>query len=264
MNVGRKRCRVFLTLDHILYFRNINLKIGHNYNSFVPQWCFAAYVINNRVTVKYLRKQLGFIYTTAKDGVVMFHQLVYKRCPKHLLSLRPERKATLLDRSSLNFWQNENCLEQTNKLFIDSTIPLWNDLPNDLKEINNLKKFVSVLKQTDYFKLPGKMHYFWMGDKFVNGKLCQLRHCCSRLNNDKYFGRENIMKYCSCSNSLEDAEHYFLHCPNYNAQRVLLSSDCKTHNLTLDYLLMGTSSKSENELIIKAVTKYLYSTKRFS
>ena len=80
---------------------------------------------------------------------------------------------------------------------------------------------------------------------------------------------------CICDLGIEDAIHFFLKCPLYNAQRTILTSNV---NLILDrnnlgipdnyvtLLLYGHSYliPSDNRLILQATLKFIKTSKRFS
>ena len=89
---------------------------------------------------------------------------------------------------------------------------------------------------------------------------------CSQLYSDLFTNNIIQNKYCSCG-AEETAFHFFFECPNYILHRNTLINETPflTH-LSIDNVLNGESSLSqqENELLHKAVTKFIIGTDRFS
>ena len=93
----------------------------------------------------------------------------------------------------------------------------------------------------------------------------RIRTNCSSLN--FYLYRKNIIqnKYCTCG-EVEDTQHFFFICPQYNAIRqVMLDMISRYIVPTLDVLLFGetTINDRSNSEIFDAVQKFIIHTKRF-
>ena len=88
---------------------------------------------------------------------------------------------------------------------------------------------------------------------------------CSSLNADLF--RVNLKQNasCNCGHPCEDCIHYFLECPQYNESRLLLFSELRTFNISIDLLLAGNENLTfdQNIMIFSAVHAFLKSTKRF-
>lgn len=73
---------------------------------------------------------------------------------------------------------------------------------------------------------------------------------------------------CNCGYSPEDAAHYFLHCPLYDAERIDMRNVVLSvvDHLSLNVLLYGEStlSFSDNKVIFKAVHTFITESKRFA
>ena len=72
---------------------------------------------------------------------------------------------------------------------------------------------------------------------------------------------------CSCSEEVEDAEHYFLRCSNFRNERVtLFRSSRDFHPLNINILLFGNENLTtdENTTIFTAVQTFIKDTRRFT
>ena len=107
--------------------------------------------------------------------------------------------------------------------------------------------------------------------------LTRLRLCFSHLNEHKFSHGflDTLNPLCNCSLEVEDNEHFFLRCLNFeNARRSLfidissISSSFKNlpSHLKVELLLFGDSKLPaiNNNLILKASIKYIMTTNRFS
>ena len=154
-----------------------------------------------------------------------------------------------------------------NQSFFPSSLKLWNNLPNHIRETDSLTGFKSHISARKV-KAP---NYFSAGNRKLNIIHTQLRYSNSRLNADLYkFGLiEN--PYCCCKFDYENSYHYFMNCVNYsdireemvrNINKIL---DDKVI-VTLDLLLNGNADLTYNENIqvFNQVQRYIYNSKRFN
>ena len=78
------------------------------------------------------------------------------------------------------------------------------------------------------------------------------RHGCSQLNAD--FARINLVPFssCNCGHPREDALHYFIHCPNYNAIRESMRRTVTNVGTSFDIgtLLYGNRDLCYNDSVI--------------
>ena len=155
-----------------------------------------------------------------------------------------------------------NCrLGITRKSFFPATVTDWNNLDDKIKESPNINIFKNRLKQKT-FQPP---LYYYHGDRKINIIHTRLRNMCSSLNADLL--RVNLKQNasCNCNHPCEDCIHYFLECPQYNESRLLLFSELRTFNISIDLLLAGNENLTfdQNIMIFSAVHAFLKSTKRF-
>ena len=108
--------------------------------------------------------------------------------------------------------------------------------------------------------------HFLYGDRFASVMHARLRNNCSNLNNDLFINHLSVQRLCICGNFIENANHYFFHCPKYNAQRIAMSKETRSfHLISLDTLLYGREhlSYDDNIAIFAAVHKYIKHSSRF-
>ena len=100
-------------------------------------------------------------------------------------------------------------------------------------QTTSLSVFKRALCTTDS-KVPG---YYYSGERSAQIMQCRLRVQMSNLNNNMFNRRLRTDPKCLCGYSNETAEHYFLHCPNYNirASAIFTFPSNKTDIRTLLY-----------------------------
>ena len=94
-----------------------------------------------------------------------------------------------------------------------------------------------------------------------------MRNNCSNLNYDLFLNKLRLNAACEkCGHEREDAEHYFMQCPSYTNERLLLFRATRhIHPLSVNTLLQGKDSRpdEENIFIFNQVQIYIKNTKRF-
>lgn len=145
--------------------------------------------------------------------------------------------------------------------FLPSTVRDWNNLPGEVRQIDSIDTFKQFLNR-ERERVP---KYFYHGNRRGQILHTRLRTNCSNLNNDLYLKNINDSPLCQCG-SVETTYHYFFECPMYTRQRTaLFNSISQHHNVTLNLLLFGQASLSDetNTTIFETVQTYLLHTKRF-
>lgn len=151
--------------------------------------------------------------------------------------------------------------------FIPSTIILWNNLPQNTKNITTVSAFKNSLKNINSKKL--NMHkLFNHGKRLENIWHCQLRNNSSNLNADLYSHHLIASPLCQkCFLEVEDSKHYFLHCPIYASQRKSLFDYMNDNSIpiTIKNLLFGSDKLTfqDNLLLFDKIHFYIKSTNRF-
>ena len=146
--------------------------------------------------------------------------------------------------------------------FLPSTIREWNNLPADVKSAQTLTSFKYKF-QRYYPKIP---KYYFFGDRGNQILHTRLRTECSTLKFHLY--RRNLIPepYCTCR-AVENTSHFLFKCPKFNAfLRELLLIVSNYVEPSEAVLLFGDDTLSDegNEVIFRAVHKYIQQTKRFS
>ena len=116
--------------------------------------------------------------------------------------------------------RNSNSLQRINtqttqyqQSFLLTAISEWNNLPAEAQECNSVNYFKSFLNK-DREQTP---RYFNTGSRKAQILHTRLRTNYSSLK--LYLFLKNIAEthLCSCG-SIEDTQHYFFHCSNYQVQ----------------------------------------------
>ena len=97
------------------------------------------------------------------------------------------------------------------------------------------------------------------------------------INEDKYWliFQDSMNSWCSCSLETEDTSYYLLHCHHFSDLHAVVKNSVKSicdnfdstsDNVKEDLLLQDDSQLDENKnkVILKAITKYINNTERFS
>lgn len=144
------------------------------------------------------------------------------------------------------------------KSFVPSATELWNSLPVDIKSCHTISTFKLKLKKL-YLSPSSIPEYFVSGKRMQSVLHARIRNNCSNLNSDLYNNHLTDNPTCSCNNGIEDANHFFLICSNYNVQRFLLLRVLQNFDVNIDLLLFGNRSLTiaDNQLIFKCVHHFI-------
>ena len=107
--------------------------------------------------------------------------------------------------------------------FIPSSVTLLNNLPPDMISLQSLSVFKSIMMQT--FNVSDVLTHYLLGDRNMSVPHTRIRNQCSDLNFHLYLNHIKDNASCSCGYPIENAEHYFFHCPRYTDQRIQLFRD---------------------------------------
>ena len=159
-----------------------------------------------------------------------------------------------------------NRTEILHKSFINGTIPLWNKLPNSLKELEDLETFKHKLKAlSPKTKTQARFEAGCRKGQILHTRIrsgnCDLNYNLNQINLAP-------SPECQCGEPEETVTHYLLHCTNYTAQRATLLQEMNGLGitaLTKKVLLQGTNELSEdtNSKLFVYIHKFIISTKRF-
>ena len=148
--------------------------------------------------------------------------------------------------------------------FIPSCISSWNKIPEHIRDSETITQFKRQL--TNHMFKPIKIPCFYFtGPRSLSVIHARLRNGCSNLN--YVTNKLKLFSRCEkCGHEKEDAEHYFMQCPSYLNDRLLLSRATRhLHPLNVNTLLNGRHNlpDEENISLFNIVQIYIKDTKRF-
>ena len=197
--------------------------------------------------------------------LITFFKIVNGFAPTYLIELLPNLVGHNLQynlRNSLDFSEPFCRLDINKQSFFPSSVLLWNNLPNHIKEINTL----SLFKRSITRKPPPVPKYYFIGERKYSVIHSRLRNNCSNLNFDLYTNHLSSSPTCSCSSEEETVSHYFFHCSNYVNERQVMIQQLNQQNLpvNLESILQGNNvlSEDQNCELFKIVQKFIESSKR--
>ena len=153
--------------------------------------------------------------------------------------------------------------EISRKSCIPSSISAWNSLDIELRNSPSLSSFKYQLKKKTQNNsiVPT---YYKVGSRYISVLHARIRNNCSNLFFDLYMSPSPT---CSCSEEVEDAEHYFFRCSHFINERIALFRSTRNFNpLNVNKLLFGNENLTpeENVTIFKAVQTFIKDTRRFT
>ena len=175
-------------------------------------------------------------------------------------TLRKQRNITMQDYES-----NTVLLCRTEilrKSCIPSSISAWNSLDIQLRNSPSLASFRYQLKKLqNYSSVPT---YYRTGSRYLSVLHARIRNNCSNLLSDLYINHLSPSFTCSCSEEVEDADHYFFNCPNYNNESDALLRDFYPLNIYILPFGDENLTAEENTIIFTAVQTFIKDTRRFT
>jgi len=199
-----------------------------------------------------------------RHKLIAYKKIVLGHCPNYLNDLLPDLV------SNTNPYSRRRPLERRvptfktklySESFFPSTTRLYNTLPNKINETDSIGEFKHHLTQEDTTVPP----YYYDGTRMEQIIHCRLRLQMSDLNDDLVNRHLQLHSFCSCGHRKENAEHYLLHCPNYNDIRTNTIHTLPPCNTNINTLLFGnpTLSLQSNANVFAEVQKFIKRTQRF-
>ena len=209
-------------------------------------------------------------WTTMKERrdfhcLCLFHKIINGTAPNYLVKNIPESVGIRTGRTLRNSTDLSMITSRTSvfqRSFFPSTIKLWNSLNPVVRETPNISEFKRHLRP----KRAGNRSLSF-GTRKLNVIWTRIRLGCSSLRGQLY--RMHIVNdpTCNCGHKFEDAKHYFLECPLYNRQRIVLLNNIHKfiEHSDLDVILHGCENLAEqdNRLIIECIHSFIQDSKRF-
>jgi hypothetical protein len=221
---------------------------------------------NSNVAKLYLETSLNSIADRRDVAILtMFYKIKHGLAPNYLQELIPPERNQIVHyalRHNNNIEPPFARLETLKRSFILYAIRLWNMLPIDTRNINQIKEFKRSISKSE-----NKNILYYYGKRWSNIHHSRLRIGCSGLNYDLYTNVHVINSpKCSCGADNETSYHFFMSCPNFTHQRDTLRTSI-IHLCEFEYntLLFGNNnlSNDENYVILDAVHKFIVDTRRF-
>lgn len=222
------------------------------------------------ISLNKLYKEVGWLSLTDRrkyQKLIYTYNIINGLAPDYLTSIYPNAVSNRSHYPLRNALDIDIIARRTEifaQSFIPSSVNLWNNLPPDIKSIQSLSLFkLRVLQTFSVSKVP---KYYSVGDRYMSILHARLRNNCSDLNYDLFCNHVKDYMSCSCGFPVENAEHYFFHCPHYANQRIdLFRVLHNIHPVNLNLFLHGSSEHSEetNTNTFLSVHAFIRSTKRF-
>ena len=167
--------------------------------------------------------------------LTLFYKKKCNIAPNYLSSLVP-RSVSIISQYNL---RNSNDLQtidaRTNQYynsFLPSSVTNWNNLPVEVRQSASVNSFKQSLNKN-------KTHvpkYYYSGSRQGQILHVRLRTNCSALNLDLFMRNITDSPLCRCI-SIEDSQHFFFHCPYFQAPRYdLLNAASQYQTPTLSIL----------------------------
>ena len=196
--------------------------------------------------------------------LTLFYKMMYNYTPPYLSSLVPPSISNLSRYNLRTSNDLQTIYARTNQYynsFLPSAVGSWNNLPVEAKESDSVNSFKRFLNQN---KTPVPKYYY-TGSRKAQILHTRLRTNCSSLNMGLFLKNISDSPLCRCE-SLQNAQHFFFHCPYFQDQRnELLNAVLQFQTPSLSLLLYGDISLSLeiNKTIFENVQRFIVKTKRF-
>ena len=151
------------------------------------------------------------------------------------------------------------------KTFFPQTISDWNNLDQNIRNIDNFSNFETQLCNDNVKKIP---KWYFTGKRYPSVIHGKLRMLCSPLNDHLYSHIHVIdSPQCPCGHPRETTKHYFLECPLFQNERQDMLQKLKSINFhpSLHNLLYGDFSVDEKTNIsaFEIVQSFIEHSDRF-
>ena len=203
------------------------------------------------ISLSTLSKEIGWESLEMRrtnHKLTLFYKMTHNLAPLYLSSLVPSTVSNI-SRYNLRNSNNLQTIDVRTSLyynsFLPSTVRAWNEVPEEVKLSDSVN--------------------FYVGKRKAQILHTRLRTNCSSLNLDLFMRNISDTPLCQCG-SLENAQHFFFHCRNYDTPRAdLLNTVSQYQTPSLSLLLYGNDSFSleTNTVIFETVHKFILDSKRF-
>ncbi len=194
--------------------------------------------------------------------LAMMYNIKSKLAPSYLSDLIPPDNK---DHISYNLRNSEDIaipqvrLESYKRSFFLHSVPLWNKLPLNVRQLPTLNRFKSAITNKERCNT---LYYY--GKRWPSIHHARIRLGCSKLRDDLYRNLHVAeSSQCACGYHMENAYHFFIECSNYSdlRQKLFNAKSCYC-SISLDIILHGSK-----QLTLKqnhdAVHNFIDETNRF-
>ena len=199
-----------------------------------------------------------------KHKLIMMHKVLTQTAPLPLLTYKPETSG---ERHNYNIRRPDHLIVPKcsttlmQKSFFPDTTYKWNDLPEELKNIETTEELKEKIKHKKSPKPP-----YNCGTRRGQILQARLRLKCSDLNS--HLAPINLAESteCQCGAENETVHHFLLSCPMYtNIRRELYFNITANIQINEKVLLFGSNELSnvQNENIFISVQNYILMSERF-
>ena len=203
----------------------------------------------------------------------LFYKIIKNKSPSYLYNIIPQPRLIVNTRNANQIPQFFCRTDIFANSFFPFSIREWNKLDNEIVNINSFNVFRSSLLR---LIRPTPCNIFGTFNPVGIQILTRLRLGLSHLREHKF--RHNFLDtldpICSCNLEIESVTHFFLRCPLYDDERLLLMNEL--NNIDLDIHLLDAINLSNlllygsnrynfvtNQRILNTSMNYMISSKRF-
>ena len=198
--------------------------------------------------------------------LVMFYKIKNNFVPDYLTELLPPENHENINynlRNNHNITLPYSRLESFRRSFVPYSINLWNRLKIEVRLSPSISEFKKALKSD----CKETCVWYYYGKRWASVHHARIRLGCSKLRADLYY-RHHVIDNpnCSCGYAIEDAEHFFFNCPNYNDLRTNFIEKVSAFALpTKNTILYGDKNLllKHNQAILDATHEFITLSKRF-
>ena len=209
-----------------------------------------------------------------KHKLIQLYKIKNNLTPDYLSSLLPpvhQQQHNYNTRNSQNMVSYHCRTAYHHNSFFPSSVRIWNNLPQNIKESKSLASFKKALS-SHYNQNKVPCYYYNVDSRRAEILHARLRMRCTSLKQHLFLRNIEPDPYCTNCNlhQVESIEHYLLKCPKYSNQRTDLINSLNTvvqHvPVTCQLLLYGneTESYDYNRHIFSCVQSFILKTKRFT
>jgi len=208
--------------------------------------------------------------------MIFFYKIINNLAPPYLRSYLPARLAEpRILRTRNQIYPLNFRTERFRNTFFPYCISQWNNLDSRIRNLPSVSTFKKAIFQ---FIKPKPSPVFGAHDNKGVVLLNRLRLGFSHLNEHKFRHgfRDTLDPFCACrTNSIEDSQHFLLHCSMYSHARYLLFNKLQALDLNIyplsppklfNLLLYGNPNLvfDINNSILNFTIEYIFATERFS